>query len=307
MKKFDKDTRSLFSGLHDKHVEIGSTFERVKGLIDCESMGVADDFFKDKVCADLGCGSALAGTVNLLDLGAQHVTGMDLDESIFDNRGKVLDSQEAYKDRYNLQTGSLEKLPFEDNAFDFVLCQGVIHHVEQDELAFDEIARVVKPGGHAMIMVYGKGGLITDIIMDVLRNNYFNNDEFRTFYDHKFSLEWLQDQITFLKDNVSTNSEQTMDKATLMLTLLGELIDEDFILMIRDRIEAPKYKTYDVKYLKERLDGLGFDIKTRIARHPKYDNIRSIFSYMYKHYDGELAKLLYGNGHPTLFLEKRAK
>lgn len=42
-------------------------------------------------------------------------------------------------------------LPFQAAAFDFVLCTEVIEHVPDPGRAFSEIARVLKPGGHALV------------------------------------------------------------------------------------------------------------------------------------------------------------
>lgn len=44
-------------------------------------------------------------------------------------------------------------LPFPDAAFDTVLCTQVLEHVENLELATAEIARLLRPGGHALITV----------------------------------------------------------------------------------------------------------------------------------------------------------
>lgn len=44
-----------------------------------------------------------------------------------------------------------EHLPYPDNAFDIVLSNEVIEHVEDDRLALREMARVLKPGGRALI------------------------------------------------------------------------------------------------------------------------------------------------------------
>ena len=46
-----------------------------------------------------------------------------------------------------------EPLPFEDASFDTILCTQVLEHVQNAELAMAEIARVLRPGGHALITV----------------------------------------------------------------------------------------------------------------------------------------------------------
>jgi len=44
-------------------------------------------------------------------------------------------------------------LPFEDASFDTVLCTSVLEHMENAELAMAEIARILAPGGHALVTV----------------------------------------------------------------------------------------------------------------------------------------------------------
>jgi len=49
-----------------------------------------------------------------------------------------------------------ENLPFADNSFDIVYSNGVLHHTPDTEGAIDEVFRVLKPGGRAVIMLYCK-------------------------------------------------------------------------------------------------------------------------------------------------------
>jgi len=52
--------------------------------------------------------------------------------------------------------GDAEALPFDDGTFDVVYSNGVLHHTPDTEKAFDEVFRVLKPGGRAVIMLYCK-------------------------------------------------------------------------------------------------------------------------------------------------------
>lgn len=49
------------------------------------------------------------------------------------------------------EAADAEKLPFEDNSFDIVIGHAVIHHIPDVEKAFDEMFRVLKPGGRVVI------------------------------------------------------------------------------------------------------------------------------------------------------------
>jgi SAM-dependent methyltransferase len=51
------------------------------------------------------------------------------------------------------QVGTAAALPFVDGAFDLVCALDVVEHTEDDEVAMDELARVLKPGGHLLLSV----------------------------------------------------------------------------------------------------------------------------------------------------------
>ena len=55
--------------------------------------------------------------------------------------------------------GDAEHMPFEDATFDVVYSNGVIHHTPNTQTVVDEIWRVLKPGGRAIIMVYAENSL----------------------------------------------------------------------------------------------------------------------------------------------------
>lgn len=49
-----------------------------------------------------------------------------------------------------------ETLPFMDNSFDIVYSNGVLHHSENTEKCIEEVRRVLKPNGKAVIMLYSR-------------------------------------------------------------------------------------------------------------------------------------------------------
>ena len=108
-------------------------------------MGLDKTYFNGKYCADIGCGSSVPGSSQLLDLGAEFVHAMDLDDSFKESARNILESNVSYNQRWQLNVGSLSSLPYQDNFFDFVLCHGVIHHVEDDQTALNEISRILNP------------------------------------------------------------------------------------------------------------------------------------------------------------------
>jgi SAM-dependent methyltransferase len=49
-----------------------------------------------------------------------------------------------------------ESLPFAADSFDIVYSNGVLHHSENTEKCIEEILRVLKPGGNAIVMLYNR-------------------------------------------------------------------------------------------------------------------------------------------------------
>lgn len=57
-----------------------------------------------------------------------------------------------YRHMPELTTADLTKLPFGDEDFDLVICSHVLEHIPDDAAAFQEIERVLKPGGQALLL-----------------------------------------------------------------------------------------------------------------------------------------------------------
>jgi ubiquinone/menaquinone biosynthesis C-methylase UbiE len=55
-------------------------------------------------------------------------------------------------DNVELRRGDLESLPIDDARLDAATLMLVLHHVPEPERALAEVARVLKPGGRAMIV-----------------------------------------------------------------------------------------------------------------------------------------------------------
>jgi ubiquinone/menaquinone biosynthesis C-methylase UbiE len=66
---------------------------------------------------------------------------------------------ELYGIPADLRLGDAEQMPYEDETFDAVYTFGVIHHSPNTDKIVDEIYRILKPGGRAIISVYHKHSL----------------------------------------------------------------------------------------------------------------------------------------------------
>jgi SAM-dependent methyltransferase len=54
-------------------------------------------------------------------------------------------------DRLHLVQSDIRGIPFATGSFDFVYTMGTIEHIEEYQQAVDEVARVLKPGGIAVV------------------------------------------------------------------------------------------------------------------------------------------------------------
>jgi SAM-dependent methyltransferase len=105
---------------------------------------------------DLGCGPGF-WLIEIAERGCGNIVASDLTTSGLllarkrcDIHGvKVLFSQQ-----------NAEELGFRDSSFSHVNCDGVIHHTPNTEACLQEIARVLEPGGTAIISVYYKNAAL---------------------------------------------------------------------------------------------------------------------------------------------------
>ncbi|MCF7822764.1 MAG: class I SAM-dependent methyltransferase [Candidatus Marinimicrobia bacterium] len=87
--------------------------------------------------------------------------------------------------------GDSENLPFGDNSFDMVYSYGVIHHSPDTEKSIDEIHRVLKPGGQAIIMLYSKWSANT-LFRTLFHNGLLKGEIFRLGSIRKVLSNWTE-------------------------------------------------------------------------------------------------------------------
>jgi SAM-dependent methyltransferase len=114
---------------------------------------------------DAGCGGFAGGVAVALALGASPIVGVDLSaDNIAEARRRLGETPHVH-----LRQENLLSLTTDSDAFDFVYCNGVLHHTEAPERAFRELVRVLKPGGRIYIGVYGRGGLFNEVVVPAMK------------------------------------------------------------------------------------------------------------------------------------------
>lgn len=79
-------------------------------------------------------------------------TGVDRSPNMIAQAGANLEAAgAALAGRVEFQIADGNRLPFPDAAFDFVMCNSVLHHLEEPKHLFCEIARLAKPGGAILL------------------------------------------------------------------------------------------------------------------------------------------------------------
>ena len=130
------------------HIPIAADFARARGL---------------KVL-EIGCGLGTDGA-QFAEAGADY-TGIDLTEAAVElarRRFELFDLPGKF------QTADAENLAFPDESFDLVYSHGVLHHTPATGKAIQEIHRVLRPRGRAVVMLYHRDSYNYRVNISLLR------------------------------------------------------------------------------------------------------------------------------------------
>ncbi len=293
LSKVEKQSRKIFDKLHKVQADDMKIFHRLTALLSTDYLRVPRNFFVGKICLDAGCGSNANATYSMLKAGAKKVYAFDLDKSIFNTAAKLL---KEFDTKYELSVGSVLKIKFPDEFFDFTHCAGVLHHTTDPDKGLKELARVTKKGGLLYINVYGSGGLVRDV-ETFFRDKYIRDSRFKRFVDNLNG-----DYFMEMWDWVVSSMAEHGDKLGKLIPkfLIKQMFNEDLVLTIKDRITAPLYHQSTEKELTEKLRKNGFTKIERLKRYPKQNNIRKFLNPFYFQYDHKFSRLLYGEGNLQL-------
>jgi len=114
---------------------------------------------------DAGCGGGRY-SMAWSRLGARRVTGLDFSES---NVNTARERTGGYLGDLTFKQGDVLDIPFLEDNFDVVFCNGVLHHTKDWKRGVKEIVRVLKPGGLGWLyLIENPGGYFWDVI-EILR------------------------------------------------------------------------------------------------------------------------------------------
>jgi len=113
---------------------------------------------------EIGCGLGTDGA-QFAAAGADY-TGVDLTDAAVELAQRRF---ELFNLKGTFQTADAEKLDFADDSFDLVYSHGVLHHTPHIEHAVNEIYRVLRPGGRAVVMLYHRDSYNYRVNISLLR------------------------------------------------------------------------------------------------------------------------------------------
>ena len=167
----DKSRRSIFVKKLDDEIPMGSNI------------------------LEAGCGTGQMSII--LSRYARQIYAIDLSKGSLIEAKQFINSNDIKS--VHLFRMNIFKLFFEENTFDVIISNGVLHHTYNPKLAFSKLVRVLKPGGIIVIGLYHRYGRIIQKIRQSLIKNFgdsfkFLDKRFREKISDKKKYAWFLDQ-----------------------------------------------------------------------------------------------------------------
>jgi ubiquinone/menaquinone biosynthesis C-methylase UbiE len=154
---------NLFKSFDDWHYYEEAT-QLLKLRLERNGINLGD--ISHQTALDAGCGGGRYSFA-LKALGFGQVTGVDFSDKNIETATSRANARKVAGLAF--RKGNVLDLPFDDNSFDFVFSNGVIHHTESVEKGVAEMFRVMKKGGTGWLyIIEKKGGLHWDMV-EILR------------------------------------------------------------------------------------------------------------------------------------------
>ena len=126
--------------------DVSMRMMRDKGITEQELKGVFKAGIMSGHALEIGPGPGYLGLEWLKKTSGTRLTALDISENMLQIAQKNA-SEYDLSERVKYVKGNAEKLPFADNTFDAVFSGGSLHEWEHPIKTFNEIHRVLKPGG----------------------------------------------------------------------------------------------------------------------------------------------------------------
>ena len=152
------------------------------------------DNIKRLKALDLGCGGGRY-TGALAKLGFNKILGIDLSKKNIQTIKKFNN-----QDKISFQQRSLFKTKLKKNSYDFVFCNGVLHHTPSISDGIKEIKRILKNDGSCFLYLSGIGGIKWSLI-ETFRK-IFKDIDINFLYDYGQLFGLKKNRIFYTLDHV---------------------------------------------------------------------------------------------------------
>ncbi len=179
---------------------------------------------------EIGCGSG-ALSCRFAREGAQ-ITAVDITDAAVAMTRNNADIQNV---SLTVQQEDAEKLSFSDNSFDYVFSWGVLHHTSDMDQAFREVARVLKPGGRGLAMVYYRPSVayyVHGLYWLLIKGKLFQGDTIHTVqrhytdgYHHRYLTKSEMKDVLGLA-GLKTHAQIVTQYQKKILPLIPKFLDE---------------------------------------------------------------------------------
>ena len=158
------------------------------------------------------------------------LTCLNLSE-VQNERNRRKNEERGLAEAIEVVDGNFEDLPFEADAFDVVWCQDSILHSGNREKVFQEVDRVLKPGGHFIFTdIMQKAGVDPNELRDVYNRIHLDSlgsiEEFREYGE---KLGWQFVEFEDHSHQLPEHYQRVHDELTQRRERLKGQISEDYV------------------------------------------------------------------------------
>jgi ubiquinone/menaquinone biosynthesis C-methylase UbiE len=161
-----EDFRPDMEDMHEElFQDIWSTYDietykndRIARYIERIRINDLTQLIEGKDVIDFGCGHGSFGHA-LVHEGAGSYLGVDFGEGNIDFAKRMTEVLKGDSDRIRFKLATVYETHEPDEAYDFAINNGVFHHLDNENKAYAEVYRVLKPGGWFWVYTDGGGGI----------------------------------------------------------------------------------------------------------------------------------------------------
>ena len=140
--------------------------------------------------------------VELAKLGDFKITGLDISRTFVEI---AMENARNAGVKIDFRLGNASAMPFADESFDFIYCSAAFKNFSEPVKALDEIYRVLRPGGEAMVMDLRKDVSLDEIDAYVKQSGRSRIDAWLTSWAFRCMLI----KRAYTKDEFSRMAEQS--------------------------------------------------------------------------------------------------